>query len=773
MELVGAIVSDYKSLDQVEVPLGGLTILFGPNGAGKTNIIEALGAHDPLARDALRRAGGQQIQGRARVGLVTRFAVAADGTGPDAERLLEMLAAPWAAGLAPLDITEGIGAYSGSCWWLEGGDLYDEADRSSLDAAYRVVRAALLTAAAPETQAAACELIDLLLEEPLLVVQEDFAVELSFDRATAKGAEIRRLGEVIRAGAHGVLHHLLGPMFDWTGRWPPLTTMSRGPGAEPADDGETITPAGFGWVVEQLGGVRVVSGDIDALEAVLDQTLEAVHDSLWHRPAEDYDPPADEFCMNCLRPNHGGRVDPSADPFLAQQVSSDWVETTDGWGRVRPSLIDALAVLEEEANRQLPAFVSEQGSVRLRVTEPGEWIERATRCELLFEVAPGDAAPEPADWDGPVGVIGFSRPVTDSPRTIAAADLGAGLRRWVVTAVRLAADACLSGEVSVVLTRDVDPEHDSVLDVFTVLQSGIVQPQILLVDEPEQHLHPLAQHVIARWATQQGRQHRAVVVATHSSAFFALPPEQATVCEVRRVGHHTRIRPLRAVHGPDAVEQARRLGFELGLGRDALAQLTRAVAVVEGDWDRRLLHRYFGADLADQRILVVVLQGSEELGGLADAAVIPALGVPVIAFLDEVRASSTADLAALRNPLSKAERALRDLAVELGNRLRVVRYQDPDVICALPEAAVRAAYPAADMPGWDSLLAEWEAQQAGQDPRTPFKRWVLKRMGLPKRDRMPSRFFKVVLDHDIIGVPSARFHNAAMQLLASVTPNDC
>ena len=46
MELIGAVVSDYKSVRHAEVPLGGLTVLCGPNGAGKTNLIEAIGAHD-------------------------------------------------------------------------------------------------------------------------------------------------------------------------------------------------------------------------------------------------------------------------------------------------------------------------------------------------------------------------------------------------------------------------------------------------------------------------------------------------------------------------------------------------------------------------------------------------------------------------------------------------------------------------------------------------------------------------------------------------------
>lgn len=767
MELVGAIVSSYKSLDQVEVPLGGLTVLFGPNGAGKTNVIEALGAHDPLARAFLRRVGGQSVHGGARVGLVTRFEVAADGTGPDEDRLLEMLAAPWAAGVPVMEITEGLGAYCGSCWWLQGGDLYEDSDRASLTAAYEVIRQALLADVPADAHSAANRLLDLLLDQPTLIVQEDFAVELSFDRAGRKAAEIHELVEQV-GRPEGVFGHLLGPLRSWTGRWPPLTTMTRGPEAQPSyDDFETITPTGFEWVTAQLGGVRVVSGDVASLEATLDESLITVHDRLWHRPDVHGDEPADEFCESCLRPDHGGRVDPEADPYLAKQLRSDWTEHHDGWSRIRPSLLQALGVLEGEANRRLPLFVAEQGHVRLRITEPSVWVERNTRCEILFEVTPGDVHDEPADWDGLVGVAGFDLRADRNTRLISAADLGAGLRRWVATAVRLAVDGCESGEVAVLLCSDVDSVDGDGSELVEVLYSDVVQPQMLLIDEPEQHLHPHAQHVIARWAAELARSHRAIVVATHSPAFFALPPEQATVCEVRRIGHRTRIRPLRAVHGPDAVIQARQLGFELGMGHDALAQLTRAVSVVEGDWDRRLLHHFFADELAEQRILVVVLQGSDEVAGLADAAVIPALGLPVVALLDDVRATSAADLAALPEPLSKAERGLRDLAIQLGDSLRVVRYEDPDVICALPEAAVRAAYPDAAFPGWNALLAEWEAAQVGEATRTPFKRWALRRMGLSKRDRMPSRFFHTVLEHDSDRVPSTRFRAAALQLLAA------
>jgi hypothetical protein len=91
------------------------------------------------------------------------------------------------------------------------------------------------------------------------------------------------------------------------------------------------------------------------------------------------------------------------------------------------------------------------------------------------------------------------------------------------------------------------------------------------------------------------------------------------------------------------------------LGRDALAQLTRAVTIVEGERDRRLLHRFYGTRLAQKRVLVVPLQCSNELGGMADAAVIPALGLPVVALLDKIRGSTREELKCLPTP-NKAER---------------------------------------------------------------------------------------------------------------------
>lgn len=761
MELLGAVVSDYKSVGTCEVPLSGLTVLLGPNGVGKTNLIEAIGAYDPLAAESLAREGGGVPIPRARIGLVARFRYSAGGA--DAETLHQMIVSPWAAGMATDEITEGVGAYCGSMWWFDGGDLYSVASRSTLEACLSVIRRSLLAVVPAELLPTATELVELLLVDPVVVVQEDFAVVLSVDRKTDIGLRVMTLGQqLLPVLASGALSHVVGVLTSWTGRWPPLTVLTREPG------GERSSPAGFGWATEQLGGVQVVSGDVRTLEEHLDAALPRVHDRLLHLPDEfpSADEVYDEACTACLSADHGGRVDPAFydDPeggwSSGYPGGSSWLETHHEWVRVRPSLSEALQVVQDSANARLVSFVADAGSVVLRIRPPADWEDGGPRCSVQFSFAPTGDEPAIADWDGPVGVRGYS--TSGGGRrglVIGVSDLGAGMRRWVAAALRLA------------------------LEDLSANSNGMTgTPRIVLVDEPEQHLHPAAQHAVAAWCLQQSRANHTLLVATHSPSFLALPPEAATLCQVSRRGHQTYVQPLPAVHGQDVVQRARRLGFELGLGRDALAQLTRAVVVVEGEWDRRMLHAFFGDAFAQQRALVVPLQGSDELGGMADVAVIPALGVPVIALLDDIRASSAEDFGTLPGPLNKAERALRDLSAAIGPALSFVRYEDPDVICALPESAVRRAFPSARFPGWAQLLQEWETycqdpSDAGSsgsesaEERHVFKRWAPRAMGVAKRDRKPASFFAKVLSACEPGDrPGRRFAAAAQQALALIDP---
>jgi hypothetical protein len=513
------------------------------------------------------------------------------------------------------------------------------------------------------------------------------------------------------------------------------------------------------------------------VEVHLDGALEQAHDQLQHRPDYAETGLEDELCSVCLHADHGGRVDPAvyapddaltdiSDLPFAFPGSPEWLEERDGWVRVRPTLRDTLAIIENRANELVPIFVSEQGRIRLETRPIHEWNASPARCKIMFDVDPGSPEPVPADWNDRIGVIGFAYPVNSATLRIPLADLGAGMRRWVATIVRQAADECVAGEISAARPTFEDPSlSGEAPEPPTVVVKEPAMPRILVADEPEQHLHPHAQEIIASWAIKQAARNHAVVVATHSPAFLALPPERATICQVQRIGHETRVRPLPLVHGSDVVARARQLGFELGLGREALAQLTRAVILVEGEWDRQMLYRFYASELHEQRILVVPLQGSDELGGLADAALIPTLGVPVVALLDEVRANSWEQLAHLPGMLSKAERSLRDLADTLGSWLRIVHYADPDVICALPEEAVQAAYPDASFTGWDDLLARWRMATSAGDTGHSFKRWALATMALPRRDRLPAIFFRRVLEQSGNSAPSSRFNIAVQQVL--------
>jgi hypothetical protein len=761
---MAAVIGNYKSIRSCEVPLDGMTVLLGRNGAGKSNVIEALAAYDPALRSGLAETRRLAKIDRTRVGLVVRFQSSADGTGPDSELLRELITAHWRAGSDPSDLAIETGAYCGSAWWLySGANLFDEHDQRSLGSCLQVVKASMLFGVDPRHLAVATKLVDELFDEPIVIIQEDFAVELSCDPDSPLLLEAMQLDLLDVESESAFYDLILAALSGFRDRrWKPLIRLSTGLSSD-----APTRAAGFDWTIDRFGGITWLSGDVETLEAHLDSMLPRVHDKILHSAPFLGDVPYDEDCEVCMASDHGSRVDPAIYDEIGEfRGSETWLEEQGGWFRIRPSLRAALTIVEEEANRSLPQFLSELGFVRLAFTPTTEWGgDRLSRCEVRFS----EFAELPADPTGAEGEVGNSlRSAGQHSMTeLRIAELGQGFQRWIATAVRIAIDRCADGEVH--LSEPVDFLHLDHQSIELSYQAESLRPRILLIDEPEQHLHVSAQHQAALWCMSQARTNHAVLVASHSPAFAALPPERATTCMVTKANRQTTVQILAPIHGPDAVARAQELGFELGMGRTALAQFTRAVLVVEGEWDRRLLYAFFGHDLAAQRVLVVPLQGSDELLALADAAVIPALGVPVVALLDEVRAVSVADIATLTPPLSKAERGLRDLSAALGADLSIVRYEDPDIICGLPEAAVHRAFPSAKFPGWNELLSNWlQARQLGET-QDSFKKWALGGMGLPKKDRYPPTFFRAVLAATTpADRPGRRLEQAVKQALALV-----
>jgi energy-coupling factor transporter ATP-binding protein EcfA2 len=732
MLLLGAVISDWKSIEQAEVPLHGLTVLAGPNGAGKSNIIEALAAYDPAAKPKLSRLASSDTA-RPRVGFVVRVDVDMAGAGSDAPHLQSILWSIWEdPDVDTYDITSNRGAYCGDVWWREGDGLRDPATRADLAVSLRQVTKDLLGGVNPAHRGAATELIELLWNEPTLLVQEDFSVDLSCDRTTPAGRAAKELATQLSGlVGEGPMSSIVGVLTSWTGRWPPLLTIGVG-GLDSLSD----RASGFSWAAERFGGVQLVTIEDVDLESRLQPTLEVLHDRMNHQDDyEVYD------CENCIRSDHGGRADPESsyknlappgadtDHLPTWKSRDRWLKTSadGGWVRVRRSVVNAAETLQDLINTILPRFVARTGSVELKVLAPQDWKE-SIRISVRFRLhVDDDAGVLLADWGGPVGVQGFTTPRRYQPPSFELRDLGDGVRRWIGVAASLAADL-VSGL-----------NDGSVLEPGEWVAAGSSGfPHLILIDEPEQHLHVTAQADVAAWCLEQSRNNQAVVVATHSPEFLSLSPERASVCHVYQKNGVTQIRTMSTVHGgPQVVERARELGVELGLGGRALAYLTRGAVVVEGEWDRRVLEKLFGPELAEQGILVVPLQGSDEAASLVDLTALPALDIPVAVMFDNVR-SINFDRA---GPLSKEERGLRDLKNQVGSKMIFVPYTDPDIICGLPVEAVHRAFPHAQIVDWSDLLTRWEAL----NPGIPFKHWATKEMGLSSSQRQPTRFFTEVL----------------------------
>jgi len=108
--------------------------------------------------------------------------------------------------------------------------------------------------------------------------------------------------------------------------------------------------------------------------------------------------------------------------------------------------------------------------------------------------------------------------------------LGSGLARWVAASVRLACDDLVTPVIRV--TRDgITQTADAIPQGLLVgLASGLTRetvliepgnaPGVVLVDEPEAHLHPAAIRSVAEWLKAVSTRSLAVFVTTHHPILF-------------------------------------------------------------------------------------------------------------------------------------------------------------------------------------------------------------------------------------------------------------
>ncbi len=369
--------------------------------------------------------------------------------------------------------------------------------------------------------------------------------------------------------------------------------------------------------------------------------------------------------------------------------------------QIRPAIKVASAVLAHRANEILPAFALARGEIAIEVIE------------------------DPKHWEQDRHIR-----ITQGERELAT--LPAGIARWVSIALRLAGrrlsessiwlPACWGDDVeqrASLLSElfDVDPEeqtatrfrfqrrgfqmqdealgialaaHDVLAGVnsnshlrpdgglvFEIDDSDHCQT-VLLVDEPEVHLHLDAQTEVRNWLAERSSEwdDLSTVVATHSPKFFDYRRDEARISIVDPWDEQ----------GPAILDITGNLPATLDERGDSLGMqtmdrflLNKGFLLVEGPHDEQVIGHFYGEQLRSRDVRIVPLWGTKGEFSLTWARMLDQVERPMALLVD--------------NRLNSVESLELERFKNLSRGSQVLLYGDGhleiDVIFTLPEEAVR------------------------------------------------------------------------------------
>jgi hypothetical protein len=246
--------------------------------------------------------------------------------------------------------------------------------------------------------------------------------------------------------------------------------------------------------------------------------------------------------------------------------------------------------------------------------------------------------------------------------------------------------------------------------------------RLLVVDEPERHLHPRLQREAAKWLGELAvRRHAPLLVATHSPAFLSLPRESATYVSVHRTAEVLRI----SAFDPAALGALDELASEMGFDRGELVGLIDVWMVVEGETDQAALETLYANELSSAGIEIVPLHGSSKWHALLEADALWRFTTAPVAVMfdgvgpDQVAALTVASEDDLKDIARDGQQdgSARDMARlvatirRLGKEIHPVPNDGADILDLLDEESVRAVFP--DYPGHSEAEAAWQKHHKG------------------------------------------------------------
>lgn len=387
---------------------------------------------------------------------------------------------------------------------------------------------------------------------------------------------------------------------------------------------------------------------------------------------------------------------------------------------VRPRINELVEDLAALATDLLPDFV--EGVISAHVSVPTMWDDHP---KILLEY--------------------HERGATQCPDVIELA--GSGAARWMAAAVQLA-----------IHLVDDDPELRALRTVPPRALSG----HVILLDEPEAHLHPSAVASVVRWCRRLARHGMTVMVASHHEEFLRASGEEIQLVHVTRdedlVG--TSVRAL-TLNTTSALQE---LATDVGMHPAAVLSLHNAVVFVEGPLDVAVLEEYASVRLEAAGVMLVAIHGTKNLEGLISEELVRRLGLRIGILTDATDPETMSERSGRRRSSEerKVLKVLERAAEEGLPKPQVFGVTEADLLFALPPDGV-ASYLGRDFPDWKELVAEARAAvDASPSESVNWKQYAFEKYGLPIHE--PSGVREVVRHLDLAGVPLPSIETAVSSI---------
>jgi energy-coupling factor transporter ATP-binding protein EcfA2 len=663
---------------RLHLPIGALTILFGANSSGKTTLLEQLqGAFGN--RTALRPPSPWGLSAEDAVVRVELDCVDIPGH-PDNDLMRYSLAAylNWELDQIPTDA-------DGQPWSKSLGETLEIFGTRLL----KDLEAARTAGEMIMTDAECCELADRMVAGLEVRIISGRASLYSAARLEGIGVEVEDACEPNNCtDARWWLEKLLVEGAVCFSRW---------------DAPRTLLPSVFTLVLESSDIAGELREFIDQLTlAIFAGPDRAPSSEMWQIPFQQY--PEDAYW--------NFRRQPQPDRWLPAPGVKDALEAKVSPQGLRPAIGFIADLIAERANELAPSFVREQGRIRISLMAPAFWTEIPSRLVVFFS----EKVSEKGSHDFPLG------------------DVGAGVARWVSAALRLAcrellnssrllADVDESTPKGQQAARDLLHRAEWEEDCFRRIEfrPPPLFNEVVLVDEPESHLHPGAVQSVARFLETLSRRSLAVVVATHHPLLFQPETPVATRVVLWRQGS----RHIAEEVDDDVQASLRRIKKEVGLSEADIFLFTRLALFVEGPQDQAVMEAFFGQELAQAGVLLIPFHGTRNATALGDAEVLWRLGTKVGVLTDNTLIEEVANGG--RSEEEKEIAALLRIASHHNRDIRVFGLKERDILCYL-DAGVCRDVSKSDFPGWE---ASWRrASEQGVRNGRAYKSWIAKTYGL-------------------------------------------